>query len=558
MPSNMKIESLIERVKAGDANALKFIYDTYSPIMRGVCINITKEDEDTVDDLVQDAFMLAYSSLDKLNNPQKFREWLITITKNVSLRHLEKKKRHLLTSISSCFNEVMEVADTLSSDSMSEEKDILELISKLPTGYGKVFRLAVIEGYSHKEIAKMLDIEPHSSSSQLARAKAMLRSLISKRFTIVLFAVLVSIPLCKLLFKKEEIRKKNSIAKNGSIKPKYEKKGVVSHIDIVCPSSENYVEDISYRKPPFKSPRVAIDTNYVEEKIDTSIEVNSAMTKRDSILFDTIKIVMPEIENFIAEDSLKQHKQKWQFLAMGSLGSAFVQNAYRWFAANNSGGDDPDGPTPIIPSTIDTWEDYYKFLQEKEYVGTTADTLALIEIAKHNNGKIVEHEHHDKPVTFGISLAKSIVGRWKMETGLQYSFLKSNFILGEGKYFVDKVQKVYYLGIPLRMSYKWAAFNGWSAYASTGILLDIPLYGKVNERYVTGATVPYKNSWHFTPACQCSLGAGLGVQYNLARNWSIYVEPTFNWYIPNGSAVRTVWTEHPFTFTVPFGIRYTW
>lgn len=56
----MDVKRLLERVKAGDNDALKIIYETYSPMMRGVCKGITKEDEDTVSDLVQEAFVLAY------------------------------------------------------------------------------------------------------------------------------------------------------------------------------------------------------------------------------------------------------------------------------------------------------------------------------------------------------------------------------------------------------------------------------------------------------------------------------------------------------------------
>lgn len=67
-----------------------------------------------------------------------------------------------------------DVESSLASDSMLEEKELLEIINKLPSGYCKVFKMAVIEGFSHKEIAEKLGIEPHSSSSQLTRAKVML------------------------------------------------------------------------------------------------------------------------------------------------------------------------------------------------------------------------------------------------------------------------------------------------------------------------------------------------------------------------------------------------
>ena len=67
---------------------------------------------------------------------------------------------------------------------MAHEEHVLTLeelnaiIDKLPDGYGKVFRLAVLDGFSHKEIGALLGIAPHSSSSQLTRAKAMLRRMI--------------------------------------------------------------------------------------------------------------------------------------------------------------------------------------------------------------------------------------------------------------------------------------------------------------------------------------------------------------------------------------------
>ena len=88
--------------------------------------------------------------------------------------------------------------------------------------------------------------------------------------------------------------------------------------------------------------------------------------------------------------------------------------------------------------------------------------------------------------------------------------------------------------------------------------MNIPLSGKTDEQYVTGTVIPYSDSWHFTPPFQWTIGTGVGLQYNFANNWGVYLEPTFSWHIPNGSTTRTIWTEHPFTITVPFGIRFTW
>ena len=138
----MKIEKLIERVKAGDTDALKTVYDAYSQRMRNACIKITQEDEDTVDDLVQESFIRAYYSLEKLKDASKFGEWLVAITKNVSLRYLERKRKIQVLSFSE-IGDGFDVESSYTSDSKLEEKELFELIDKLPSGYRNVFRMAV-------------------------------------------------------------------------------------------------------------------------------------------------------------------------------------------------------------------------------------------------------------------------------------------------------------------------------------------------------------------------------------------------------------------------------
>lgn len=554
----MKIEKLLEKVKAGDTDALNIIYERYSPMMRSICFSITKEDEDTINDLVQDAFVLTYYSLSKLKDNSKFKEWCAAITKNTALKHLEKKSKLQTISFSSIMDEELEIEGALQTDSLLHENDILELINSLPTGYGKVFRMSVIEGFSHKEIADKLGIEPHSSSSQLARAKAMLRNMIDKRALAAISIILISIPLCKYLFWKKTVEEKKLPTAN--VERKNNNKIDKPELESISSQTNRYVANtfITKKKQIREISLDSIVKSNEWKNEDTIRNIAIIIEERDTTLSDTTSMFIPQIENYIVADMTRHKKNKWQFLATGSLGSALAQNVYKLIASNNNGLPDPDGPTPIIPNEISTWEDYYKHLQQKEHEGMSADTLALMTIAKHNSGKIVEHEQHDKPITFGISLTKNIGKNWSLGTGIQYSLLKSNFTLGEGEYFINRVQKVHYLGIPLSTSYKWFNSKNWSAYSSAGIIFNIPMYGKNNEQYVTGITVPYKDSWHFIPSVQWSVGVGTGLQYHFAPNWSIYLEPSFNWYIPNGSTIHTIWTEHPFSVTVPFGIRFAW
>ena len=566
----MKIEKLIERIKAGDAEALKTVYETYSQRMRNVCIRITQEDEDTVSDLVQEAFIRAYYSLGKLKDASKFGEWIVAITKNVSLRYLERKQKVQVMPFSSIADE-FDVESSLASDSMLEEKELLEIINKLPSGYCKVFKMAVIEGFSHKEIAEKLGIEPHSSSSQLTRAKVMLQAMINKRTLALISIILICVPICKYLFwKKDTEEKRLSVANVDNAKEKPSANHGTELSNTKSSSVDKKVLATTTPNVKTKLPKftvvdsICIKTDF--EKDDSTNNIVIAIEK-DTVSFDTVKQVMPKFEEFIAKnDVAPSYKSKWQLLAMGSVGSALAQSAYKMLVGNK-GEDITDGPQPSGPQMFSTWEEYSRYLQQNAHGNMSEAEKALMEIAINNTnnvnnikngGKIVEHEYHDKPITFGLSMTKTINRNWNMETGLQYSQLKSEFILGEDDYYVQKRQKIHYLGIPLRLSYKWFGANRWTAYTSAGIILNIPLSGKTDEQYVTGTVIPYSDSWHFTPSFQWTVGTGVGLQYNFTNNWGVYLEPTFSWHIPNGSTTRTIWTEHPFTITVPFGIRFTW
>ena len=565
----MKIEKLIERVKAGDTDALKTVYEAYSQRMRNACIRITQEDEDTVDDLVQESFIRAYYSLEKLKDASKFGEWVVAITKNVSLRYLERKRKIQVLPFSE-IGDGFDVESSYTSDSKLEEKELFELIDKLPSGYRNVFRMAVIDGFSHKEIAEKLGIEPHSSSSQLTRAKVLLRNMINRRMLAVISILLVSIPIYKYLFWKRSTEKEQHPVANINDVAKGKRSVNRETVQPTTQSSvvdKNILATASPGKMNLQEYAVADSVGILTDsaKNDSAINVVIAIEK-DTISLDTIKQVVPKLEEFIAKEVTPSYKSKWQLLAMGSLGSALAQTAYKMLVGNK-GEDITDGPQPSGPQMFSTWEQYSQYLLQNAHGNMSEAEKALMEIAINNTnninnikngGKIVEHEYHDKPITFGLSMTKTINRNWNMETGLQYSLLKSEFILGEDDYYIQKRQKVQYLGIPLRLSYKWFGANRWTAYTSAGIILNIPLSGKTDEQYVTGTVTPYSDSWHFTPPFQWTVGTGIGLQYNFANNWGVYLEPTFSWHIPNGSTTRTIWTEHPFTITVPFGIRFTW
>ena len=108
-----------------------------------------------------------------LKNTHRFSQWLTSITTNLVLKYQEKGKKYNFISLSEIeedFSIVLE-NDSASQQSIQYE-EIMSAIDNLPEGYKKIFNMSVLDGLSHREIGELLDIAPHSSSSQLARAKA--------------------------------------------------------------------------------------------------------------------------------------------------------------------------------------------------------------------------------------------------------------------------------------------------------------------------------------------------------------------------------------------------
>ena len=575
MASN--ITTLVEKAKQGDADAFSTLYQMYYPKMKGICINILREDKAVVDDLVQDAFILAFVSLKDLKNTHRFSQWLTSITTNLVLKYQEKGKRYDFISLSEIEDEFSSVLedDNTSRQSISYE-EIMSAIDSLPEGYKKIFNMSVLDGLSHQEISELLDIAPHSSSSQLSRAKAMLRNILSPRTMLIIVLALIVIPVYRYFTAKKKPVSENDVnivrtrKSNEDITPIQKKPNVsVSRTQnaVLCSNHRSVQQGKNIVITVGDS--IKTGQNVILE-ISDSLQENQyvlADNKRDSIIKkDSVYTPIPNEERWIADDTRTHKKSKWQLLAAGSLGTTLAQNVYKIITSsnNNIGSSQPSGPdqptTPDQPSekSFTTWEEYAEYLHRLTPTDPTAENVAMMDIADNNKGKIEEYEHHDKPITLGLAVNKNIGKHWSLETGLQYSYLKSYFTLGTGNYRVDKEQKLHYIGIPIKLSYQFMAYKRLSAYGSAGASIQIPLSGKTYADYVIGGKSGYTTDWKTIPSIQWTVNTNIGIQYQFAPKLTLFVEPTLNWYIPNGSEVKNTWTERPFTLTVPFGIRLSW
>lgn len=213
---------------------------------------------------------------------------------------------------------------------------------------------------------------------------------------------------------------------------------------------------------------------------------------------------------------------------------------------------------------IDNWNDYITYLEVKSDIasGLTDEELIMSQIAKSNeplnNGQIVRKTRHSLPLTYSLSLRYQASKRIGLESGLQYTRLNSLFQTGEGINRIDERQRINYLGVPFKVSYRIWSGKHVGIYTSAGVTLEIPVKRAVSTEYILNNQPQLRDSHHLDVPLQWSTGIGLGVQYNITPSISIFAEPGVQYYIPDGSGFETYRTQHPFTITIPAGLRFTW
>ena len=163
---------LVKDCLRNDRKAQKELYDLYKNAMFTICLRITGDDEDAKDAL-QEGFIAVYSSLSSFKGSSTIGAWIKTIVVRTAIRKVRKIN----------FEDIENVADqaTETIDSFSGS-DLHKAIMQLDDGFRTVFVLYEVEGYSHKEIAKMTGISEGTSKSQLHYAKKKLQSIIVNQY----------------------------------------------------------------------------------------------------------------------------------------------------------------------------------------------------------------------------------------------------------------------------------------------------------------------------------------------------------------------------------------
>ena len=176
------VDNLVERIRQKDQRAMSQLYQMYIRELSSVCYRYVPSEADAKD-VLQNSFVNIFKSIPTLDyrGEPAFRMWMKKVVVNEALYFLKERKK-LKSALAMMVAEtgLKQEPDMQPSDSEDPETEVLtpeelhQLISELPDGCRTVVNLFVFEGYSHRQIAQLLDVSENTSSSQLYYAKQVL------------------------------------------------------------------------------------------------------------------------------------------------------------------------------------------------------------------------------------------------------------------------------------------------------------------------------------------------------------------------------------------------
>ncbi len=500
------------------------IYETYSGKLYGVCLHYV-HDHAVAEDLLHDSFIVIFSSLGSLRDSSRLEPWMRSIVRNIALKHLREVQKKSGTSIDNIPEPPFD--DNVVNITEIPLDELLKVIDDLPEQYGNVFRLSVLEGLSHKEIGAILGIAPHSSSSNLARAKQLLRSIISRNWGIILTFCLC---IFAVIFMARPEKTETMTTDNQDCRIIVTEKPEVMIAEI---SPAKAIKPLARRSSMIitepRNEHIDIQGNaYNPEEQHTSGSDNAAISGTEPK-----KVNETDVYDDISEPEETGRKagKTFRFSFSGTIGNSM--NGMQMMLVPGSGtpgygsGFRPPGTGGDITTSIDS-------LRQSK-------AIAASEESGYGHSTLIRKYRHSMPISFTANATWMVTDRWMLSSGLRYTYLHSDVMQGIRTY----DQEIHYLGIPLKASWTFWKAASFNAYTSGGVSFEIPLGGHLGSE-------------RLDLSCQWSAGISVGLQYNITPHVGIYIEPELYRYFDNGSQVQTIRTERPLNFSLPAGIKFSW
>lgn len=176
--SENNLESIIKACLERNQNAQSLLYKQYFGYAKSICLRYSSNVEEAKD-ILNEGFLKVFNNLDKYLPELPFKAWLRTIMVNTALNYYRDNKKY--NQDISLDNVQDPIYDEDIIDKISAE-EILILVQQLPPSYRTVFVMHVVDGYNHREIGEILEINEGTSRSNFMKARVKLQSLVQKEF----------------------------------------------------------------------------------------------------------------------------------------------------------------------------------------------------------------------------------------------------------------------------------------------------------------------------------------------------------------------------------------
>ena len=169
----MNIEDLeLARLCArGDDKARKEMYTRYAGSLYAICIRYVG-DRELARDLMHDSMIRIYDTIGKYRPTGSLKSWMSRVTVNLAIDHIRKERKFLIVPLEGEQEKIPE--PSVEEMRTVPKEELIRMISALPEAKRVIFNLFCVEGYSHKDISKMLGIKEKTSSSLLFKAREQL------------------------------------------------------------------------------------------------------------------------------------------------------------------------------------------------------------------------------------------------------------------------------------------------------------------------------------------------------------------------------------------------
>lgn len=163
-----------------------------------------------------------------------------------------------------------------------------------------------------------------------------------------------------------------------------------------------------------------------------------------------------------------------------------------------------------------------------------------------------QYDSHALPFTVGFMVRGHLTDRLSIETGIVYTYLSSRLTKTGG----EARLKQHYIGIPVNLICPLWEQDNWQFYLSAGGTIEKGVHLALHEQGVKDGVVYERNMSSGISSIQASAQVSPGIEYAFSQDWSIYLEPRISYYFKNNQP-PSARTEHPLTFGIGGGLRYT-